>query len=184
MRREWAAALAATMLSTVTAGTQADAAPVLQAADVPVLLKPGEAVALAPAEAGFEAIDRGAAVLTALDRAAASQIAQEPIPDAPVPLGKPLTVPGLEPDAIAPGRVTAKMFALPNGATMLVIENGLDRAVRYHAAIMRDGQLRPTDVCLVPAGKRSFEYWPHDMDGLQLDRFEPVAYDGGTVPCE
>lgn len=184
MRREWAAAMAATMLTAMVAGTQALAAPVLQAADVPVLLKPGEAVALASDATGFEAIDRGAAVLTALDRAAASQIAQEPIPDAPVPVGKPLAVPGLEPDAIAPERVTAKLFALPNGATMLVIENGLDRAIRYHAVIMRGGQLTPTDVCLVPAGKRSYEYWPHTMEGLQLDRFEPVAYDGGTVPCE
>lgn len=147
---------------------------------VPVLIQPGEAVVMAPGGDGMTVSDRGGAIMTPLEIQAASQMAQQPIPDAPVPLGKPLSLPGVTPDAIVPGKMVAKLYALPNGATMLVIENGLTQPIRYHASFRTDGKTTPTDVCPVPAGRRSFEYWPHGMDEIALDDFEPAT----SAACE
>lgn len=147
---------------------------------VPVLIQPGEAVVMAPGGDGMTVSDRGGATMTPLEMRAASQIAQQPIPDAPVPLGKPLSLPGVTPDTIAPGKIVAKLYALPNGATMLVVENGLAQAIRYHASFRSDGKTTPTDVCPVPSGRRSFEYWPHGMDEIALDDFEPAT----SAACE
>lgn len=146
-------------------------------ADVPVLIQPGEAVVMAPDNGGMAVSARGGAAMTPLEMRAASQMAQQPIPDAPVPLGTPLTLPGVTADAIAPGKIVAKLYTLPNGATMLVIENGLSVPVRYHASFRTDGQNKPTDVCPVPAGRRSFEYWPHGMDEIALEGFATATSD-------
>lgn len=146
-------------------------------ADVPVLIQPGEAVVMVPDDGGMVVSERGGAAMTPLEMRAASQMAQQPIPDAPVPLGMPLRLPGVTPDAIAPGKIVAKLYTLPNGATMLVIENGFGVPMRYHASFRADGQSKPTDVCPVPAGRRSFEYWPHGMDEIALEGFAPATSD-------
>jgi hypothetical protein len=75
---------------------------------------------------------------------------------------------------IAPGLLRLTMKPGPKGTdTVLVVENGYGRMLRYRASIVREGKAdAPTSVCEVLPGIVSFEYWPDPLDRLDLGRFE------------
>lgn len=74
-----------------------------------------------------------------------------------------------------------------SGMTMLTIENGLPRAVKFHAKMRIPGHegWRETSTCSVgPNGFQSFESWPHPISGLMIADFRLAgenAEDAG--PC-
>jgi hypothetical protein len=67
-------------------------------------------------------------------------------------------------------------------ATLLVFENGYDRALRYKASLIRGDKSAPTDVCTVLPHLRSYEQWPYPVDRIDLREFALVPYQAGTYP--
>jgi hypothetical protein len=89
------------------------------------------------------------------------------------------------PEPIAPGSLAIKFVAISGGkASLLVLENGYDKAVAYRARITVKGKATPTDVCTVLPGKRGFESWPYPIERIQLTGFALEPWDGGMPRCE
>lgn len=160
----------------------------------PAAAQPAETVRLTPGDAAVIHIDggtisadirRGGARWTALDIAAARHMAgQAPID---VPATSPTTLPGdqmPEAPAIARGEIRMRMHDVAGQHTMLVIENGYDRALVFHARMTRGNRSQATDVCLVVPNNRSFEHWPEPLDSLELSQLVQVDWrEGDPVPC-
>ena len=95
----------------------------------------------------------------------------------------------MTPDPIAGDQLRISLFRLTrrDGAveTLLVLENGYDRALRYRARMIVDGRSQPTDVCTVLPRLRGYEHWPHAIERMELSDFALVGYRPGTPPvCE
>ena len=90
------------------------------------------------------------------------------------------------PPAPAPAPHVLRITFAPVGAkgSFLVIENGYDRALVYHATMHAGDKSAPTDVCLVKPGRRGFEHWPYRIDRIDLSRITLEHWsDGDPVPC-
>ena len=169
------------------------AASILLAA--PAFAQPRASVALAPGDAAefrvhpdgavVVAEERGRAEWTAFDVAAARHLSGLPIPDRAVPFG---TLVGGDvvppPPPIAPDMVRLKFLSIAGRHSLLVIENGYDRAIVYRAQIIRGNEARPTDVCIVIPRKHGFEHWPFVIERLAISDMHFVDWrEGDPVPC-
>jgi hypothetical protein len=149
------------------------------------LLAPGESVtvtAIGPTPVGA----RGTAVITPFEAAVVRQFEANMFPDAIGPNSATVHGEGLPtPEPIAPNALAVKFVSVGGGrATMLVLENGYDKAVAYRARITVKGKAAPTDVCTVLPGKRGFENWPYAIEKIELTGFALESWDGGKPRCE
>ena len=151
-----------------------------------VRLAPGDA-AVVRITAGTVSADvqRGAARWTPLDIAAARHLSgQAPID---VPATTPQDLPADQmppPPPIVPGEIRMRLHDIAGQHTMLIIENGYDRALIFHARMTSGDRSTATDVCLVVPNNRSFEHWPHPIDRLELSQLVQVDWrQGDPVPC-
>jgi hypothetical protein len=160
----------------------------------PAAAQQSHSVRLAPGDAAVVHIDggtvtaniqRGGARWTPLDIAAARHLAGQAPIDAPATAPSPL--PGDQmplPPPIAPGEIRMRMHDVAGQQTMLIIENGYDRALVFHARMSRGGRSQATDVCLVVPNNRSFEHWPEPLDTLELTQLAQINWRvGDPVPC-
>ena len=151
-----------------------------------VSLQPGDAATVRLGPRGGEgSVERNAARWTAYDLAVARHMVGQPIPEAPVETAQALPAENMPaPTPIAPNQIRLRFHAVADRHTVLVIENGYDRAIVYRARMRREGRDQATDVCLVMPGRRSFEHWPHMMDRLDLSDFRVEEWQqGSAVPC-
>ena len=87
------------------------------------------------------------------------------------------------PVPIIPGRVTIRFLA-NRRESILSLQNGLDGGFVYRARIWVQGADQPTDVCLIPPGRRMYEYWPYVIQRIELTAFAHTPWsDGDPVPC-
>lgn len=158
------------------------------AQEIPTLsLAPGEALTLHFDDGGrVGSPERGIASWTPIDLVAARQLAGTTPPDAPVNYTVPVEAPDSVRPQIIPGDVVRlRMFSIAGQHTMLVIENGQQRALVYRARITAHGRTAPTDVCVVLPGRRSFEHWPYVIERVELSDFRFIPWAPGTAPtCE
>lgn len=169
-------------------GLAVAAAPVAAQTIPAMTLVPGEAITV---QLGNDdragAPERQRAEWSAFDVFAARHLSGITPPDAPVPVGTPLTSgpDGPRPEPTPLGQVRVRFFSIAERHTLLVVENGLQRAIAYRARMTRDGDTRPTDVCLVMPGLPSYEHWPHTIDRIELTDFRYVQWQPGQPPtCE
>ena len=158
------------------------------AQDIPKLtLVPGQAVTV-PIDEGDRAgaIERYAAQWTPFDLVAARHLAGQRPPEAPEPVASPITGPeDAEPPPIPGGQVRLRFHSIAGRNTLLVVENGLGRAIAYRAQITSNGETKPTDVCLVMPGLPSYEHWPYPIQRIELTGFRYVPWRPGQAPtCE
>ena len=151
-----------------------------------VSLQPGDAATVRLGPGGDEgAVERNAARWTPHDLAVARHLVGQPIPDAPVETAAPIPGENMPPPTpIAPNQIRLSFHAIADRHTLLVIENGYDRAIVYRARMRREGREQATDVCLVMPGRRGYEHWPHMMERLDLSGFSVAEWqEGSPVPC-
>ena len=95
--------------------------------------------------------------------------------------------PGARAIPIAPDEVALALYDAPARTphdSLLAIENGYGRGFVYRAVMRRGERSAATDVCLVMPGKRGFEYWPFQMDRIDLSQLRLVPWKpGDAVPC-
>ena len=78
-----------------------------------------------------------------------------------------------------------KVLSIAGRHTVLVVENGLPRAIAYRARMTVDGRTHSTDVCVVMPGLPSYEHWPHPIERIELSDFRFVPWQPGQRPtCE
>ena len=172
----WMALAAAMIVWTMPASAQSPA---------PVTLRPGEAVTIRYDDGGpVGAPERGRAEWTPFTVYAAQQLAGQTPPDAPQayaqPIGHESDAP--DPERPAPGQIRLRFLSIGGRHTLLVVENGLQRALAYRARMTSRGRTQPTDVCIVPPGVGGFEHWPHPIDTIELSDFRIVAWQPGQAP--
>lgn len=154
---------------------------------------PAQEIALAPEEAVILRLEgdaapaeRGRAEWTPHDIAVARHLAGLTPPEAPAASASPVPG-GLSPSApapIRPGAVRLRFMSIAGRHSMLIVENGYDRALVYRARMTRGGETLPTDVCLVTPRQRGFEHWPHPIERIQLSDLRLVAWrQGDPQPC-
>ena len=87
---------------------------------------------------------------------------------------------------VARGEIRFSFIALgERNDTLLIVENGYDRGLRYRAVMSRGSRSEPTDVCVVVPGRRGYEHWPYPIDRIDLGTMTLVPYREGDVPtCE
>lgn len=151
-----------------------------------VSLQPGDAAIVRLMPQGDRGrVQRNAARWTPHDLAVARHMVGQPIPDAPVATAEHLpgeTMP--PPSPIAPGQIRLLFHSIADRHTLLVIENGYDHAIVFRARMVRDGEGRATDVCLVMPNRRGYEHWPHMMERLELAGFTFAEWrEGDEIPC-
>ena len=66
---------------------------------------------------------------------------------------------------------------------LLTVENGYDRVLSYHAAMITMKDVRPTDVCQVGPKLVSFENWPEAFPILDLSGFQLTDGDPAKLVC-
>ena len=85
---------------------------------------------------------------------------------------------------VAPNRITLRFHSIAGQHSMLILENGYDRAIVYRARMTLGDRTTPTDVCLVMPGRRGYEHWPHSIDRLDLSDFSVTEWrEGDPVTC-
>jgi hypothetical protein len=148
-----------------------------------ITLVPGEAVTLR-LEGDATAGERGDAEWTPHDLAVAHHLAGLAPPKAPV--GSPSQLPEGMP-AAAPVRenvVRLRFLSIAGQHSLLIVENGYNRALVYRARMTREGRAEPTDVCLVTPRNRSYEHWPHPIEGIAIADLRLVPWrPGDPQPC-
>jgi len=153
-----------------------------------VELAPGQAATLTVGGKGaIRVVQRGRGEWTPHDLAAARHLVGQPIPDAPVPTAEALPDGPGAPQAppVEPGRVKLRFMSVADRHMLLIVENGYGQALLYRARMLRGGNSRPTDVCVVLPANRSYEHWPHMIERIQLSDFALVAWNEGDRPtCE
>jgi hypothetical protein len=159
------------------------------AQDIPATsLVPGEAVRAQINDSGRATpVERLQAEWSAFDVYAARHLTGMPVPEAPVPEGLPISTgpAGPTPQPIPSGEVRMKVLSIAGRHTLLVVENGLPRAIAYRARMTVSGRTRSTDVCLVMPGLPSYEHWPHPIERIELSDFRYVPWQPGQRPtCE
>ena len=152
-----------------------------------VVLEPGDAFTIRIESGGTMAVSpRAAADWTPFDVAAARHLSGLPIPEGPVPYATPIphddSSPAVPP--IAPDRIRLKFLSIAGRHSLLVVQNGYDRAIAYRARMTRDGKTTPTDVCLVIPRRHGFEHWPYPIERLEIYDVRFVAWqEGDPSPC-
>ena len=163
-------------------------APAVAQAEEGVALEPGQSAVLTVAGKGeIRVIQRGRGEWTPHDLAAARHLVGQPIPEAPVPEATPLpgAPEGVRVPPVARDVINLRFMSVAGRHTLLIVENGYAGALRYRARMTRDGQTRPTDVCVVLPSNRSYEHWPHPIDRIELSDFALVTWNEGDTPaCE
>jgi len=163
-------------------------------AAAPAAAQPSDSVRLIPGDAAVVHIDagvmaadvqRGGARWTPLDLAAARHMAGQAPIDVPATTPQPLPNGQMPPPPpIAPGEIRMRLHDVAGQHTLLVIENGYDQALIFHARMTRGARSQATDVCLVVPNNRSFEHWPEPLDALELSQLVQVSWrPGDPVPC-
>lgn len=158
-------------------------------------LEPGAKFVVRVDDTGKVAVSPdGAARLSDLDRNILGAFAEyyddpEKLPEASGPNAALFRAEDAGPQPIERGVVRISFFRMTgrNGLpeTLLVLENGYERALRYRARMVRGERAQPTDVCTVLPGLRGYEHWPYSIDRIDLSEFALVPYRDGTPPvCE
>jgi len=175
-------ALTAILLALATAAAPAGAEP--------LKLRPGEEATVLVDDGGRVSVaaQRPAAPLSEFDRAAVRQLTggtQDYAvgPNAALLRSDDGSLPTPEP--VARGAIRIAFVRLPDGKSLLIIENGYGRAMSYRATITRDEKAQPTDVCQVIPEKRGYEHWPYPIGRIELTdiRLEPW-YPTSRIRCE
>lgn len=163
------------------------ASPALAQSQASITLEPGDAASFRLDQNGAATVSRqaGRAEWTAFDVAAARHLSGLPIPAQAVPFG---TLVGADvlptPPPIEPDMVRVKFLSIAGRHSLLVIENGYDRAIIYRAQIIRGNEARPTDVCIVIPRKHGFEHWPFVIERLAISDMHFVDWrEGDPLPC-
>ena len=163
------------------------AAPAAAQAPASITLEPGDAAAFRIEADGSTAVspERGGAEWTAFDVAAARHLSGLPIPAQAVPFATVLHGDVMPPEPpVEPDRVRVKLLSIAGQHSLLVVENGYDRAIAYRARMSRGDRSAPTDVCLVIPRKHGFEHWPHVIDRLEIYDMRFVVWrEGDPIPC-
>jgi len=170
----------------VAAAPQTVAAPSAQSV-APISLVPGEAVTLRfdDGDVAVGAPERGTAAWSRFDVVAARQLTGTTPPDAPVPVGTPMHSDEASPDPIPSGEVHIRFLSIAGRHSMLVVENGQGRALRYRARMTVGGRTHATDVCVVLPHLPSYEHWPDPVQRLELSDFRFIPWTQGQAPtCE
>lgn len=172
------AALVAIGLAATSAGAQ----------EIPaVSLAPGDAVTVRFDDGGrVGEPERGQAQWSRFDLYAASQLAGMTPPDVPMREGIPIDAPAeVVPEPVPAGEVRIRFLSIDDRHSLLVVENGQGRALRYRARMTVSGRARHTDVCVVLPRLPSYEHWAHPIERLELTHFEFIAWPPGRNPtCE
>jgi hypothetical protein len=80
--------------------------------------------------------------------------------------------------------IRVKFQSIAGRHSLLVIENGYDRAIVYRAWMTWARQTRPTDVCLVTPNQHGFEHGPFPIDRLEISEVRFVDWrQGDPQPC-
>lgn len=98
----------------------------------------------------------------------------------------PVAVPdtGPKPSPISSGEIKISFMIVEGKHSVLIIENGYDRAVTYRARISNSGQEAATDVCLVLPLKRGYEHWPYAIDRITLSDVSLRPWsEGDEITC-
>lgn len=89
---------------------------------------------------------------------------------------------------VTPGMLRITLRDVPGKSPherLLVIENGYGKALRYKAVLRKGDRAKPTDVCWVLPGKRSYEHWPYTFDQIELSALTLVDWqESDGIPCE
>jgi hypothetical protein len=87
---------------------------------------------------------------------------------------------------IQPNVLRLRFVNLPGtDHSVLLVENGYDRAFGYRAVMHVRGHGSPTDVCLVRSHLRGIEHWPYAIESIDLSSFRLVPWrDGQQVTCQ
>ncbi|MCW3834611.1 hypothetical protein ACFQ1E_03910 [Sphingomonas canadensis] len=84
---------------------------------------------------------------------------------------------------VAANAVDLRFLWSGDGGTVLIVENGLERAVSYRARIReRGGAWQAVPVCFVLAGRRGYERWPFAIDEIELSGFALTDWSPGDPP--
>jgi len=174
-------------LALIAAAWMIGEAPAL-AQDPTIELTPGQSASLSVGGKGeTRVVSRGRGEWTPHDLVAARHLAGQPIPDAPVPTADALPSPagGPEVPPVEPGVVKLRFMSIAGQHMLLIVENGYGQALAYRARMTREGQTRPTDVCIVLPTNRSYEHWPLTIDRIELSAFALVPWNENEAPtCE
>ena len=150
-------------------------------------LAPEEAITLRLDENGATLArdDPGRAEWTPFDIAVARRLSGIAPPKGPQP-AIPLPDDGSLPAApeIQPNGLRLRFLSIAGQHSLLILENGYDRAIVFRARMTRGGETRSTDVCLVRPMRYGFEHWPHPIERIEISdiRFVPWRQ-GEPVPC-
>jgi hypothetical protein len=161
----------------------------------PALAQDREPVTLAPEEAITLRLDASGATLareqggraewSPFDLAVARHLSGITPPKGPAPA---MALPGdagLPPaPAVRPGVLRLRFMSIAGEHSILILENGYDRAIVFRARMTRGGETRPTDVCLVVPMHFGFEHWPHPIERIEISDIHLVPWrPGDPVPC-
>jgi len=132
--------------------------------------------------AGLVILDTGTEQPSDFDKVIAKAIAQIPTPNAPV---ESATLQRIPVDFPPPGQIGFHFAHIQNGTqSLLVIENGYDRALAYRARVTVGGRTRATGVCLLPPHARGYEHWPFVIERIELSSMRLVDWNADKqVPC-
>jgi hypothetical protein len=152
-----------------------------------VNLAAGEAVTIEFDDGGRTGEPRRSnAIWSTFDLYAARQLAGITPPDEPVPQGMPIHGPEeMRPEPIPGDQVRLRMLSIAGQHTLLVVENGRDRALAYRARMVVNGRESRTDVCVVLPNLPSYEHWAFPIERLHLYDFRFIPWPPGRNPtCE
>ena len=171
----------------LVAAIAAVGAPALAQDREPVTLGSEEAITLRLDESGATLAreNPGRAEWTPFDLAVARHLSGLEPPKGPAPA---MVLPGdaaMPPaPAVQPGRLRLRFMSIAGRHSILILENGYDRAIVFRARMTRGGETRPTDVCLVTPMRFGFEHWPHPVDRIEISDVHFVPWQpGDPVPC-
>ena len=169
------------------AAIMAVATPAFAQDRLPITLAPEQAITLRLDESGATLAreNPGRAEWTPFDLAVArhlSGITPPKEPAAATALPNDGSMPAAP--AVQPGRLRIRFLSIAGQHSILILENGYDRGILFRARMTRDGDTRPTDVCLLVPMQHGFEHWPHPIDRIEISdiRFVPWRR-GDPVPC-
>jgi hypothetical protein len=161
-----------------------------------ISLSPGETIVLTLSEGRLVVGDRQhAGPLSAYEAGVVQKLQGIELPkDAGVQPAVPIMkgeLPGT-PDPLTPNAVRITFREVqgdkrgPAGGlhAVLTIHNGFAQSVRYRAAMLKGGEVSPTDVCEVIPEIRGVEHWPYRIERLDLSQLRLEPYGGGDPVCE
>ena len=92
---------------------------------------------------------------------------------------------GARPPPVDKDTIRLTFKQMPGAPGMLLtVENGYDRVLAYHAAMVTMKDVRPTDVCQVGPKLLSFENWPQPFPILDLSGFQLIDGDPAKLVCQ